>query len=321
MLFEELRKKCRRGVEEKEEIFFWDKIQRNISLVFVAIFLELGVTSPDIATLLSLGASIGGATCLITGNIFFAFFFYQLHFILDCVDGDLARYHNVESDVGTFKDRLVHIVNEPLLFIASGIASGNVWYGVIPAICCQNGIRLIQWGFDVSTKNYSNEKPAQQPIFEKIARFVSIYGFTFVLLLNSSENLRTTLIFWSFWTLIACIYVAYRILETHKPQKHTLILKSSKLIDERTFEMIENIIQRMYIPYELIYRGRKEKQLKSHLPLGKGVSSKGSYDVAIWEIQISSNVKNFYKLVGVLESIYEFGTNDNPPKQISFEVK
>jgi phosphatidylglycerophosphate synthase len=51
----------------------------------------------------------------------------QLQLLLDCSDGELARWRGVSSPAGIFLDRLAHNVTEAALPIALGIRAGGGW--------------------------------------------------------------------------------------------------------------------------------------------------------------------------------------------------
>lgn len=202
-MLEALRERCRKGVESKQEIWLWSKIQRNVSLGFVSLAIRLGVRDPDLATIASFGAGLFGCLLLGAGHLLLGFVCLQLYFIFDCMNGDIARYYNKANDFGTFTDRLVHIVVEPLMFLLAGNAVGNIWFGIIPAFCNQNGLRLIEWNFRVSLKKTFHEESHKQSFFEQLARFFSIYGFTLFVPFGI-EALRVVLLAYSVWTPLAC---------------------------------------------------------------------------------------------------------------------
>lgn len=56
-----------------------------------------------------------------------AFVLIQLQILLDCSDGEVARWRGVSSTVGIYLDRLAHYVTEAALPIALGIRADGGW--------------------------------------------------------------------------------------------------------------------------------------------------------------------------------------------------
>jgi len=194
-----------------EDIWSWAQVQRRISKYFTYMFLCIGVNANTV-TMLNLIISLVAARLMFSGLYLPSFLLYQFYFILDCSDGEVARYRNEASDKGLFLDRLVHIVSEPLLFLSASFSAGSMAHGVIPAICCENGLRLVYWCWEVST--HTTVSDAKQGTLEKFARFFAVYGFTWLLLacfLVSSGLVVALLTIWSVWTPLACVFVAYRL--------------------------------------------------------------------------------------------------------------
>jgi len=58
----------------------------------------------------------------------------QLQILLDCSDGELARWRNVRSPTGVYLDRVGHWVTETLLPIALGIRADEPLLGLVVAV-------------------------------------------------------------------------------------------------------------------------------------------------------------------------------------------
>jgi phosphatidylglycerophosphate synthase len=56
-----------------------------------------------------------------------AFLLIQLQILLDCSDGELARWKGISSPVGIYLDRIGHVVTETALPIALGIRADGGW--------------------------------------------------------------------------------------------------------------------------------------------------------------------------------------------------
>jgi len=215
---QDLRVICQRNVKGKD-IWSWYQIQRNISIRFTRVFVSLNLSANKIQ-LSSLFLAFGGAFHLFLGNYWFAFVLYQLHFIFDCCDGELARYYGTVSWRGLFQDRIVHMLTEPLLFVSLALGMKRLDLAVLPALCCENGLRLIKWGYNNSQIEESNElnfesEKIPQTLIERVARFFAIYGFIWLIPITSffgKEWLCYLLLVWNIWTPLACLYVSFSLL-------------------------------------------------------------------------------------------------------------
>lgn len=205
MKIKDLKEICQSDVKGKD-IWSWWNIQRRISIYFTQIFIFLKLSANQV-TVLNLLFSLGGVYFLFLQNYLLAFILYQFYFIIDCSDGELARYYKTASGKGLFLDRMIHVISEPLLFLGLSSSIGRIELGIIPAICCENGLRLISWGYSNSTKTNSPENN-KQSIIERIARFLAIYGFVWLIFITFviGLELKCLLFFWSFWTPLACLY-------------------------------------------------------------------------------------------------------------------
>jgi phosphatidylglycerophosphate synthase len=79
------------------------------------LMIAVGLAAAALLTLPGLGAAIGVVVLL------------QLQLLLDCSDGELARWRKVSSPAGIFLDRLAHNVTEAALPIALGVRADGGW--------------------------------------------------------------------------------------------------------------------------------------------------------------------------------------------------
>ena len=63
-----------------------------------------------------------------------AFLLIQLQILLDCSDGELARWRNVRSTTGIYLDRIAHWTTETALPIALGIRAEEPTLGLVVAV-------------------------------------------------------------------------------------------------------------------------------------------------------------------------------------------
>lgn len=88
-----------------------------------------------VAVMASIGILIGGTGCFIAAALLI-----HLSHILDCMDGQMARYRRVSSPEGSYYDRLTDQVQVALWFGAAGYASFVQTASVVPVFLAMIGI-------------------------------------------------------------------------------------------------------------------------------------------------------------------------------------
>jgi phosphatidylglycerophosphate synthase len=88
-----------------------------------------------VAVVATIGMIIGGTGCFVAA----AFLIHFSH-ILDCMDGQMARYRKVSSPVGSYYDRLTDQVQVALWFGAAGYAAYLQTASVTPVFLAMIGI-------------------------------------------------------------------------------------------------------------------------------------------------------------------------------------
>jgi phosphatidylglycerophosphate synthase len=104
-----------------------DLYQRRISPYLTRILLRTPITANGVTWLMILiGASIGPAL-LIQGwmGLALALFLSHLQMLVDCCDGEVARWRETKSPMGIFLDKLGHYAAEGFLPICFGLRLGN----------------------------------------------------------------------------------------------------------------------------------------------------------------------------------------------------
>lgn len=101
---------------------------RRVSVYLTRLALRLGL-SPNAVTALMIAVGLAGAVVLGIGGwwpALIGFLLVQLYLVLDCVDGEVARWTGKTSVVGIYLDRLGHYLVEGALLIAIGVrATGD----------------------------------------------------------------------------------------------------------------------------------------------------------------------------------------------------
>lgn len=155
MNIRELKKICQKN---DDEIFITDKlIFRKLSIYVTKIFIIFNISANG-ATLLSLVCALIGSLLLMSNSsikILIAFIFVFLYWVLDYVDGELARYNifngkQKPSLQGEYFDYLVHFFSTNIMFICIGYSSyvlydNKLFYilGVISGIGISNFPNLV----------------------------------------------------------------------------------------------------------------------------------------------------------------------------------
>lgn len=215
----ELRRICQKDIKGKD-VWTWFEVQRRFSIYFTKMFVVLGVSANRV-TLINLCIMLVATSLFFTkslGGFVVGFLLLQLYFVLDCSDGEVARFFGCAGAKGLFVDRLVHVVSEPLLFLSLGVYCNNIVLAIVPALCCENGLRLVGWGHEVSFKEEaSNQKEVtvkSKSKFVSLFRFLAIYGFCWLLLgqLVWGGWVSLLLVVWSVWTPVSCVYLTVKLL-------------------------------------------------------------------------------------------------------------
>ena len=104
-----------------------DLYQRRISPYLTRVFLRTPITANGVTWLMILvGASIG-PSLLIPGwqGIAVALLLSHLQMLIDCCDGEVARWRETKSPMGIFLDKLGHYLAEGLIPICFGLRLAN----------------------------------------------------------------------------------------------------------------------------------------------------------------------------------------------------
>jgi phosphatidylglycerophosphate synthase len=100
-----------------------DLYQRRLSPYLTRLLLRTSISANGVTWLMIItGASIGPAL-LIQGwvGIALALFLSQLQMLIDCCDGEVARWRETKSPMGIFLDKLGHYLAESLIPICFGL--------------------------------------------------------------------------------------------------------------------------------------------------------------------------------------------------------
>ena len=104
-----------------------DLYQRRLSPYLTRVLLRTSISANGVTWLMIItGASIGPAL-LIQGwiGIALALFLSQLQMLIDCCDGEVARWRDTKSPMGIFLDKLGHYLAEAFIPICFGLRLAN----------------------------------------------------------------------------------------------------------------------------------------------------------------------------------------------------
>ena len=102
---------------------------RRMSPYLTRMLLRTPLT-PNAVTWLMLASGLAAALALTLPGVLAAvgaFLLIQLQILLDCSDGEMARWQQRSSPVGVYLDRLAHYVTEAALPIALGVRADGGW--------------------------------------------------------------------------------------------------------------------------------------------------------------------------------------------------
>ena len=101
------------------DTWYGKNVMRRFSIYITWLFSKLGF-SPNTATSLSVVAVFLGAIFLSASFWGLGIFFINLWYLLDHVDGELARFYGRSSASGLFYDTIVNFLVQPLTFFGLG---------------------------------------------------------------------------------------------------------------------------------------------------------------------------------------------------------
>ncbi len=127
----ELRKKVQEPVRRYNDISGM-LLGDHASIYITRLFIRMG-WSPTLATLGMLISGLSGSVLLLCGDrlAVLGFFLLVMHYVFDCVDGEVARYHKSEKVVWSVHDYLFHFYIKSAFFFCFGLAAyrttGSFW--------------------------------------------------------------------------------------------------------------------------------------------------------------------------------------------------
>jgi phosphatidylglycerophosphate synthase len=131
------------ATKTKDDEWWSSFVTAPLGLVINYVVIEWPWVTPNRITAASFALAILATICILWGGIAYfitAAFLIQLSHVLDCMDGQLARYRKISSAVGSYFDRLTDQVQVALWFGAVGIVAYIQSSSVMPVILSLIGI-------------------------------------------------------------------------------------------------------------------------------------------------------------------------------------
>lgn len=102
---------------------------RRLSLRLTRVLVGTPVTADAVTYAMMMVGIAGGALLLVPGvpGALLAALAIQLYLLLDCVDGEIARWRHTTSERGVYLDRLGHYLVEASWFVFLGARIGGSW--------------------------------------------------------------------------------------------------------------------------------------------------------------------------------------------------
>ncbi|WDZ89944.1 CDP-alcohol phosphatidyltransferase family protein [Nocardiopsis sp. HUAS JQ3] len=139
------------GIKERtnEEHWAGRLYMRDLSPYLTTFFVRLGVPPNPITYLMMAFGVLAGVVVAFGGlwSAIVAALFVQVYLLLDCSDGEVARYTGRTSVAGIYLDRIGHYVSEIALLIGLGVRAQGEWEAggwVILGMAAAIGVALIK---------------------------------------------------------------------------------------------------------------------------------------------------------------------------------
>ncbi|WP_329025075.1 CDP-alcohol phosphatidyltransferase family protein [Streptomyces sp. NBC_00690] len=119
------------GVKDRRSGEHWAGrlYMREISLHVDPYLVNTRITPNQLTYLMVVVGVIGGAVLLVPGltGAILAVVLFQLYLLLDCVDGEVARWRGQTSVTGVYLDRIGHYICEAALLVGFGVRGADAF--------------------------------------------------------------------------------------------------------------------------------------------------------------------------------------------------
>ena len=161
------------ATKTKDDEWWSSFVTAPLGLAINYVAVELPWATPNRITAASFFAAVLGTICIINGgttSFVAAAVLIHLSHVLDCMDGQMARYRQLSSPMGSYFDRLTDQVQVVLWFTAASVAAYSQSLSATPVFLALIGIAF--YGLRGYTKYIAHEiETARDPDYPaKMAR-------------------------------------------------------------------------------------------------------------------------------------------------------
>jgi len=145
--FFKVKENYRQSIAVSNVADFWTKqVCRRIAAVIVIIISPTPIT-PNMVTVFSFLLNLFANYQILSGELSFAALFFFISFIMDCVDGQLARERDTVSKFGIYLDIVLDSLKDLITFIVliSYFANGNFFNYSLLAMLIVSFSVLLDW--------------------------------------------------------------------------------------------------------------------------------------------------------------------------------
>ncbi|WYP25866.1 CDP-alcohol phosphatidyltransferase family protein [Alkalihalobacillus sp. FSL W8-0930] len=182
----------------KEDLWSW-YVLRRMSIYITLLFKKLNL-SPNTVSWMSVFFVLLSGLCMILGtttSFILAFITYNIGYLFDCVDGELARLTRKTSKLGYFIDMLIRAATLPVflsflvtLLIQTGLLSVTTFQSVVlyVIIVCIIMSLLLPLSYDLTFAKHEQMDPVQKIrnkslLFEFSGFILGLPGFYLLLVI------------------------------------------------------------------------------------------------------------------------------------------
>lgn len=165
------------AASREEDGFFSTFVLRKISIRITSVLVERNI-SPNAITLFSLLIGFIAAYMSAQANYLVGGLLLLLSLILDCVDGEIARYKNQFSALGAWLDALSDRAKEFVYIFALifSIDEEKAWWGGVAIVVLQSVRHISDYNFARLQKSYEEKSliPRQTNLFYWIKKVIHL---------------------------------------------------------------------------------------------------------------------------------------------------
>jgi len=239
----------------QDEDYFYDHFVRRFSIYLSYLFWKLGVSANALTIIMS-AARLMGSVCIVFDKLWLTLlgaFFWHLSFVLDRVDGEVARLGDQSTALGIYLDEMSHVFFSPLglalgihvclkewslLNVISTFIVYSVWHWSKHTSCISRLVLGAKYGADVhKVETRGSNKKSVLSLF----RFIIVQNFHIngqmyiiptIIILNHVTKYDITSWFLHLYALFVLIYVGLLVLHdgygAHRIDVHKSSCKQSK---------------------------------------------------------------------------------------------